>query len=54
MNIQCELANKHLWDKFNSHTTEMIITKQGRRMFPFLQYKFSGLDAEKKYNVFDE
>ena len=52
MNIQCELANKHLWDKFNAHTTEMIITKQGRRMFPFLQYKFSGLDADKKYNVF--
>jgi hypothetical protein len=52
MNIQCELANKHLWDKFNAHTTEMIITKQGRRMFPFLQYKLSCLDADKKYNVF--
>lgn len=51
-NILVKLSNKSLWDRFNSHTTEMIITKQGRRMFPTLQYSMSGLDPEKKYNVF--
>ncbi|CAF0955072.1 unnamed protein product [Brachionus calyciflorus] len=47
-----KLSNKSLWDRFNAHTTEMIITKQGRRMFPTLQYCMTGLDPEKKYNVF--
>lgn len=28
--IQVQLSNKSLWDKFNGHQTEMIITKQGR------------------------
>jgi hypothetical protein len=50
--IGCELSNASLWSKFSVHTTEMIITKQGRRMFPTLQYKLSGLDADKQYNVF--
>jgi hypothetical protein len=30
----------------------MIITKQGRRMFPTLQYEIDGLEPTKKYNVF--
>lgn len=47
-----KLTNMNLWERFNAHTTEMIITKQGRRMFPTLQYKLTGLDPEKKYNVF--
>ncbi|RNA33406.1 T-box brain 1 [Brachionus plicatilis] len=47
-----KLSNKSLWDRFNAHTTEMIITKQGRRMFPTLQYTIYGLEPEKKYNVF--
>ena len=28
--IICTLSNKDLWMKFSGHTTEMIITKQGR------------------------
>ncbi len=47
-----ELTNKNLWQKFDSHTTEMIITKQGRRMFPTLQYGITGLEASRKYEVF--
>ncbi|XP_071092565.1 T-box transcription factor TBX6-like [Haliotis cracherodii] len=46
------LCNRELWLKFNTHTTEMIITKQGRRMFPTLQYSLAGLDPSKQYNVF--
>ena len=50
--INIVLSNKDLWLKFHQYTTEMIITKQGRRMFPTLQYNISGLDSQKKYNVF--
>ncbi|KAL7868818.1 hypothetical protein SRHO_G00102020, partial [Serrasalmus rhombeus] len=32
---QVYLCNRPLWLKFHRHQTEMIITKQGRRMFPF-------------------
>jgi hypothetical protein len=50
--IAMQLTNGDLWSRFNAHTTEMIITKQGRRMFPTLQYTVTGLDPHKKYNVF--
>ncbi|XP_033727033.1 eomesodermin-like [Pecten maximus] len=46
------LCNRDLWAKFHAHTTEMIITKQGRRMFPTLQYSLTGLCPSKCYNVF--
>ncbi|XP_061181112.1 uncharacterized protein LOC133189726 [Saccostrea echinata] len=46
------LCNRELWIKFHQHTTEMIITKQGRRMFPTLQFSLNGLDPHKQYNVF--
>jgi hypothetical protein len=50
--VTVELTNLQLWSKFNEHTTEMIITKQGRRMFPTLQYSIKGLIPNRKYNVF--
>nr|BAS66826.1 T-brain transcription factor [Glyptocidaris crenularis] len=46
------LCNRDLWRKFHQYKTEMIITKQGRRMFPQLVYKLSGLDPTRQYNVF--
>ncbi|CAH1774926.1 unnamed protein product, partial [Owenia fusiformis] len=46
------LCNQELWQRFHQHTTEMIITKQGRRMFPVFQLSVSGLDPQKHYNVF--
>ncbi|XP_066269453.1 T-box transcription factor T homolog 1-like [Branchiostoma lanceolatum] len=46
------LTNRDLWVKFHQHETEMIITKQGRRMFPVLQFAISGLDPHAQYNVF--
>jgi hypothetical protein len=51
-NVQLSLANKQLWDRFYVHTTEMIITKQGRRMFPTLQFTVQGLNPDAKYNIF--
>ena len=50
--IQVNLTNTKIWSKFNDLTCEMIITKQGRRMFPTLQYGIDGLEPTKKYNVF--
>lgn len=52
LDLTLTLTNRDLWLKFNSFTTEMIITKQGRRMFPILQYEIRGLEPEQKYNVF--
>ncbi|KAM7380587.1 hypothetical protein PAMP_003874 [Pampus punctatissimus] len=49
---QVYLCNRALWLKFHRHQTEMIITKQGRRMFPFLSFNISGLDPTAHYNIF--
>ncbi|XP_046895044.1 eomesodermin homolog b [Hypomesus transpacificus] len=51
---QVYLCNRPLWLKFNRHQTEMIITKQGRRMFPFLSFNINGLSLAAQYNVFVE
>ncbi|KAF4794991.1 T-box 21 [Turdus rufiventris] len=45
------LNNYPLWAKFHKHQTEMIITKQGRRMFPFLSFNLSGLNPVAHYSV---
>ncbi|XP_018419059.1 PREDICTED: eomesodermin homolog isoform X2 [Nanorana parkeri] len=51
---QVYLCNRPLWLKFHRHQTEMIITKQGRRMFPFLSFNITGLNPTAHYNVFVE
>ncbi|XP_058503879.1 eomesodermin-like [Solea solea] len=51
---QVYLCNRPLWLKFHRHQTEMIITKQGRRMFPFLSFNIAGLSLTAHYNVFVE
>ena len=32
-----ELEDAHLWNKFQALTNEMIVTKNGRRMFPVIK-----------------
>ncbi|XP_037311053.2 eomesodermin homolog b isoform X1 [Pungitius pungitius] len=54
MKAQVYLCNRPLWLKFHRHQTEMIITKQGRRMFPFLSFNIAGLNLTAHYNVFVE
>ncbi|KAM8795359.1 T-box transcription factor TBX21 [Eudromia elegans] len=49
--LQVMLNNYPLWAKFHKHQTEMIITKQGRRMFPFLSFSLSGLNPVAHYSV---
>ncbi|KAL6095087.1 tbx6 [Pungitius sinensis] len=47
--VKVELENAHLWKQFSSVGTEMIITKKGRRMFPGLRLKLSGLNPSLRY-----
>ncbi|XP_056300035.1 eomesodermin homolog b [Pseudoliparis swirei] len=54
MRAQVYLCNRPLWLKFHRHQTEMIITKQGRRMFPFLSFNIAGLSLTATYSVFVE
>uniref|UniRef100_A0AAY4DGW7 T-box domain-containing protein n=1 Tax=Denticeps clupeoides TaxID=299321 RepID=A0AAY4DGW7_9TELE len=48
-NIRMELENASLWKQFSTVGTEMIITKKGRRMFPQLRVKLSGLNPTLRY-----
>uniref|UniRef100_G3TUG2 T-box transcription factor TBX21 n=1 Tax=Loxodonta africana TaxID=9785 RepID=G3TUG2_LOXAF len=50
--LRVALNNHLLWSKFNQHQTEMIITKQGRRMFPFLSFTVAGLEPTSHYRMF--
>ncbi|XP_020894665.2 T-box transcription factor TBX3-like isoform X2 [Exaiptasia diaphana] len=43
------LDNKDLWMKFYNEKTEMVITKAGRRMFPPIKCRVTGLDPRAKY-----
>uniref|UniRef100_A0A3Q3J269 T-box domain-containing protein n=1 Tax=Monopterus albus TaxID=43700 RepID=A0A3Q3J269_MONAL len=47
--VKMELENASLWKQFSSVGTEMIITKKGRRMFPGLKLKLSGLNPSLRY-----
>ncbi|XP_053727901.1 T-box transcription factor TBX2-A [Synchiropus splendidus] len=44
-----QLEAGDLWRRFHRCCTEMVITKSGRRMFPPLRARCSGLDRESKY-----
>uniref|UniRef100_A0A672JLT1 T-box transcription factor 6 n=1 Tax=Salarias fasciatus TaxID=181472 RepID=A0A672JLT1_SALFA len=47
--VKMELENASLWKQFSSVGTEMIITKKGRRMFPGLKLKLSGMNQSLRY-----
>ncbi|KAM4663547.1 MAX gene-associated protein [Discoglossus pictus] len=47
--ITVTLDNNNMWNEFYRCTTEMILTKQGRRMFPYCRYWISGLCSHQKY-----
>jgi hypothetical protein len=47
--IRVCLESRHLWQKFASIGTEMIITKCGRRMFPTYKVNVFGLEPNSKY-----
>ncbi|KAM9012955.1 MAX gene-associated protein isoform 2-T3 [Ara ararauna] len=47
--ITVTLDNNSMWNEFYHCNTEMILTKQGRRMFPYCRYWITGLDISQKY-----
>ncbi|XP_069840631.1 T-box-containing protein TBX6L-like isoform X2 [Dendropsophus ebraccatus] len=49
--VSALLENRELWEKFNSVGTEMILTKNGRRMFPEFSVSLSGLDPHGLYSL---
>lgn len=51
-NLKVTLQDNQLWAQFKRIGTEMIITKTGRRMFPSIRVKVSGLNPTSKYIMF--
>ncbi|KAK6329512.1 hypothetical protein J4Q44_G00014900 [Coregonus suidteri] len=48
--LKVDLDENELWQKFKELTNEMIVTKNGRRMFPVLKVDVSGLDPNAMYS----
>uniref|UniRef100_A0A8B9FUM4 T-box transcription factor 19 n=1 Tax=Amazona collaria TaxID=241587 RepID=A0A8B9FUM4_9PSIT len=48
--LQVVLEDAMLWQRFREVTNEMIVTKNGRRMFPVLKISVSGLDPNAMYS----
>uniref|UniRef100_A0A8C3G173 T-box domain-containing protein n=1 Tax=Cyclopterus lumpus TaxID=8103 RepID=A0A8C3G173_CYCLU len=48
--LRVSLEEEELWSKFHLITNEMIVTKNGRRMFPVLKVSVSGLDPSSMYS----
>ncbi|XP_041107469.1 T-box transcription factor T-like [Polyodon spathula] len=48
--LKVSLDENELWHKFKELTNEMIVTKNGRRMFPVLKGNVSGLDPNAMYS----
>ncbi|XP_054650888.1 T-box transcription factor TBX1-A-like [Dunckerocampus dactyliophorus] len=47
--VRVQLEMHALWQQFDQLSTEMIVTKAGRRMFPTFQVKISGMDPSSEY-----
>ncbi|KAI4893196.1 hypothetical protein NFI96_018511, partial [Prochilodus magdalenae] len=50
-NIRMNLEYSELWKSFHEIGTEMVITKSGRRMFPYCNISVSGLMPYAKYVI---
>nr|XP_055068842.1 T-box transcription factor TBX19 [Misgurnus anguillicaudatus] len=48
--LKVALEDAELWRKFKEVTNEMIVTKNGRRMFPVLKVSVTGLDPNAMYS----
>ncbi|XP_057306633.1 T-box transcription factor T homolog 1-like [Hydractinia symbiolongicarpus] len=49
--VHVNLEESELWKKFKSLTNEMIVTKNGRRMFPVLKLNIRGLEPHAMYSI---
>ncbi|XP_046849055.1 T-box transcription factor T-like [Xenia sp. Carnegie-2017] len=50
MKLNIVLQEADLWKKFHSLMNEMIVTKNGRRMFPVIKISVNGLDPQSMYS----
>merc|ERR1712071_460468 len=50
--VKLELLCSELWNQFCTIGTEMIITKAGRRMFPTVKIRISGLEDHLRFFVY--
>ncbi|CAN9501918.1 unnamed protein product [Ophioblennius macclurei] len=49
--IRVTLDNNIMWNEFYRCKTEMILTKQGSRMFPYCRFRISGLKPSQRYSL---
>uniref|UniRef100_A0A8C1I9G6 MAX dimerization protein MGA a n=1 Tax=Cyprinus carpio TaxID=7962 RepID=A0A8C1I9G6_CYPCA len=49
--ITVTLDNNSMWNEFYRCQTEMILTKQGRRMFPYCRFRLSGMEPFQSYSL---
>ena len=49
--INMELEDKELWTRFYNLTNEMILTKAGRRTFPLVKIRLSGVEESALYTI---
>ncbi|XP_062617647.1 T-box transcription factor T-like [Saccostrea cucullata] len=49
--ITMSMTERKLWHEFLKVGTEMIISKSGRRMYPYVEFFLSGLDPSGLYDV---
>lgn len=49
--VSIEGSQETLWKIFHAEVNEMIVTKNGRKLFPKLEYIVEGLDENKLYAI---
>ncbi|CAJ1074947.1 MAX gene-associated protein-like isoform X4 [Xyrichtys novacula] len=49
--VRVTLENSSMWNEFFRCRTEMILTKQGSRMFPYCRFRIYGLRPSRKYSL---
>ncbi|GMT17956.1 hypothetical protein PFISCL1PPCAC_9253 [Pristionchus fissidentatus] len=49
--IRIHLCHAELWKSFHEHTTEMIVTKTGRKLFPKLEIQVAGMNPHTEYGI---
>lgn len=49
--VRVTLENNSMWNEFYRCQTEMILTKQGSRMFPYCRFRISGLEPSRNYSL---
>ncbi|KAJ3176512.1 T-box transcription factor tbx19 [Geranomyces variabilis] len=49
--VQASLQDADLWAEFDSVGNEMIMTRNGRCLFPTLRFELSGLEPKSQYSV---